>query len=44
MHGLLQVEQAQALGAESQVKESIKERIEAAVDICETDSVRMGQK
>lgn len=44
MHGLLQVQQTQALRAEPQVKERVEERVEAAVDVCQARGVRMSQK
>lgn len=44
MHGLLQVQQTQALRAEPQVKERIEERVEAAVDVRQARGVRMGQQ
>lgn len=44
MHGLLQVEQAQALGAKAQVEEGIEERIKAAVDVGQAGGVRVSQQ
>lgn len=44
MQGFLQVQQAETLGAEAQVKKGVQERVEAAVDVGQAGGVRMGQQ
>ena len=44
MQSLLQVEQAQALGAKARVKEGVQEGVEAAVDVGQTGGVGVSQE
>ena len=44
MQSLLQVEQAQALGAKARVKEGVQEGVEAAVDVGQTGGVGLSQQ
>lgn len=44
MHQLLQVQQAQTLGPEAQVKEGIEEGVQAAVDVGQAGGVRVSQQ
>lgn len=44
MQGLLQVEQAKTLGSEAQVKEGVKKRVEAAVNVGQAGGVGVSQQ
>lgn len=44
MKGFLQVQQAETLGTEAQIKKGVEERVEAAVDVGQAGGVRMGQE